>query len=300
MLEKIARIVPLRPGATTDRPEIYHEEVKGGDLTIIEQPLSTFEMLYREPWLRKLFILVVLACIWEVYGRFLNNDLLFPTFTATVGAFISAVMNGTLPAAAWVSIKVLLMGYAIGIVLAASLTALAMASRIGTDFLETMTSMFNPLPAIALLPLALIWFGLGNGSLIFVLVHSVTWAIALNTHSGFLSVSKTLKMVGRNYGLTGIGFICKILIPAAFPSILTGLKIGWAFAWRTLIAAELVFGVSSGSGGLGWFIFENKNLLDIPKVFAGLLTVIVIGLVVDNLIFRTIERYTIHRWGVQH
>ena len=109
--------------------------------------------------------------------------------------------------------------------------------------------MFNPLPAIALLPLALIWFGLGNGSLIFVLVHSVTWAVALNTHSGFLSVSNTLKMVGRNYGLTGPRYIGKILIPAAFPSILTGLKIGWAFAWRTLIAAELVFGVSSGQAG---------------------------------------------------
>jgi len=87
-------------------------------------------------------------------------------------------------------------------------------------------------------------------------------------------------------------------VPAAFPSILTGLKIGWAFAWRTLIAAELVFGVSSGSGGLGWFIFENKNMLNIPNVFAGLLTVILIGLVVENLIFQTIERRTIHRWGM--
>jgi len=163
-----------------------------------------------------------------------------------------------------------------------------------------MTSMFNPLPAIAMLPLALIWFGLGNGSLVFVLVHSVTWAIALNTHAGFLSVSKTLKMVGCNYGLTGVAFIGKILIPAAFPSILTGLKIGWAFAWRTLIAAELVFGVSSGSGGLGWYIFEHKNMLDIPSVFAGLLTVILIGLIVENLIFRVIEQKTIHRWGVQN
>jgi NitT/TauT family transport system permease protein len=229
----------------------------------------------------------------------LNNDLLFPTFSATVRAFFDAILSGVLPARAWSSIKVLLMGYACGVVLATLLTALAIMSRIGTDFLETMTSMFNPLPAIALLPLALIWFGLGNGSLIFVLVHSVTWAIALNTHSGFLSVSNTLKMVGRNYGLTGPRYIWKILIPAAFPSILTGLKIGWAFAWRTLIAAELVFGVSSGQGGLGWFIFENKNTLDIPNVFAGLLTVILIGLVIENVIFRTIENQTIGRWGMQ-
>ncbi|MBV0892962.1 ABC transporter permease [Paracoccus sp. Z118] len=299
MSEAIAIDFGQRAAGT--RPEIFHNDVEDGkELTIVDQKLSTFEMLYREPWLRKLAILVILACIWEIYGRTLNNELLFPTFTATAGAFFTSVLNGTLPSAAWVSIKVLLTGYAIGIGLAAVLTALAIASRIGTDFLETMTSMFNPLPAIALLPLALIWFGLGNASLIFVLVHSVTWAIALNTHSGFLGVSRTLKMVGRNYGLKGVGFITKILIPAAFPSILTGLKIGWAFAWRTLIAAELVFGVSSGSGGLGWFIFENKNMLDIPMVFAGLLTVILIGLVVENLVFRTIERRTIQRWGVQN
>jgi NitT/TauT family transport system permease protein len=279
------------------RPEIVRDQT--AQFAVVQKPLSTIERVYNQVWLRKLLILVVLALIWEAYGRALNNDLLFPTFSATVRAFFDAILSGVLPARAWASIKVLLMGYACGVVLAALLTALAIMSRIGTDFLETMTSMFNPLPAIALLPLALIWFGLGNGSLIFVLVHSVTWAIALNTHSGFLSVSNTLKMVGRNYGLTGPRYIWKILIPAAFPSILTGLKIGWAFAWRTLIAAELVFGVSSGQGGLGWFIFENKNTLDIPNVFAGLLTVIIIGLVIENVIFRTIESQTIGRWGMQ-
>jgi NitT/TauT family transport system permease protein len=159
--------------------------------------------------------------------------------------------------------------------------------------------MFNPLPAISLLPLALIWFGLGPASLVFVLIHSVLWAVALNTHAGFLGVSRTLRMVGANYGLTGLSYVFRILIPAAFPSILTGLKIGWAFSWRTLIAAELVFGVSSGQGGLGWFIFENRNLLDIPSVFAGLLTVIVIGLIVENLVFQTIERRTLLKWGMK-
>lgn len=75
---------------------------------------------------------------------------------------------------------------------------------------------------------------------------------------------------------------------------------GWAFAWRTLIAAELVFGVSSGSGGLGWFIYENKNQLEIPNVFAGLFTVIFIGLIVENFIFRTVETRTVKKWGMQH
>ncbi|WP_371826861.1 ABC transporter permease [Microvirga sp. VF16] len=265
----------------------------------IERKLSTLELAWGNGFVRKTAIIIFLGIVWEIYGRYLDNPLLFPTLTDTLVTLVDRVKDGTLPLRAWTSLKVLLMGYASGVTIAAVLTILAINTRIGTDFLETMTAMFNPLPAIALLPLALIWFGLGNGSLVFILIHSVLWAVALNTHSGFLGVSQTLRMVGRNYGLKGLSYVFKILVPAAFPSILTGLKIGWAFAWRTLIAAELVFGVSSGQGGLGWFIFENRNLLDIPSVFAGLLTVIIIGLVVENLIFRTIERKTIRKWGLQ-
>src|SRR6185369_13620010 len=112
--------------------------------------------------------------------------LLVPTFTATIEALWEGIASGGLIAKAWYSIKILLMGYGAGLVLAAVLMVLAITTRVGNDLLELLTAMFNPLPAIALLPLALIWFGLGNGSLVFVLVHSVLWAVAVNTHSGFL------------------------------------------------------------------------------------------------------------------
>jgi NitT/TauT family transport system permease protein len=281
------------------RPEHYRRPVDAASFGIVEKPLSAWERLGNVAALRKLALLVLLALIWEGYARWLDNPLLFPTFAATIEAFVEATTSGVLPGRALTSLRVLLTGYAAGILCAAALTTIAISTRIGTDLLELLTSMFNPLPAIALLPLALIWFGLGYGSIVFVIVHSVLWAVALNTHSGFLSVSNTLRMVGRNYGLSGLRYVGRILIPAAFPSILTGLKIGWAFAWRTLIAAELVFGVSSGSGGLGWFIYENKNQLEIPSVFAGLFTVILIGLFVENVIFRTVEARTVRRWGMQ-
>jgi NitT/TauT family transport system permease protein len=268
----------------------------GGEL---ERKLGMLELAWDNGFVRKTVLILALAMIWEIYGRLLDNTLLFPTLTETIQALVERTLDGSLPARAWASVKVLLMGYAAGVLLAGILTILAINTRVGSDLLETMTAMFSPLPAIALLPLALIWFGLGNGSLVFILIHSVLWPVALNTHSGFRAVSPTLRMVGRNYALKGFAYIRKILVPAAFPSILTGLKIGWAFAWRTLVAAELVFGVSSGQGGLGWFIFENRNQLEIPAVFAGLLTVILIGLVVENLIFRTIERRTVLRWGLQ-
>ncbi|HEX5508750.1 MAG TPA: ABC transporter permease [Pseudolabrys sp.] len=284
---------------TIERPNIYCETLGADQFGIVEKPLTLVEKIYNQSWLRKVFILVVLALAWELYARWLNNPLLVPTLSETVRAMALDVGNGTIPARALSSIQVLLIGYATGTILAGLLTIFAISTRIGTDFLETVTAMFNPLPAIALLPLALIWFGLGIGSLVFVLVHSVMWAVALNMLAGFRGVSATARMVGRNYNLNGLRFVAKILIPAAFPSILAGLKIGWAFAWRTLIAAELVFGVSSGQGGLGWYIFESKNQLDIPNVFAGLLTIIVIGLAIENIVFRFIETRTIQRWGMQ-
>lgn len=292
--------MPSKDEMFVARPEIHQEPVRSSAFGVVEKPLSMLEKAYNKGALRKVTILAVLALAWEIGARLIDNNLLFPTFLATNVAFIKGIASGELVIKLWATLKVLLSGYAIGIALAALLTAVGIVSRIGTDFLETVTAMFNPLPAIALLPVAMIWFGLGSGSLIFVLVHSVLWSVALNTHSGFLAVSNTLRMVGKNYGLSGFSYISKILVPAAFPSILTGMKIGWAFAWRTLIASELVFGVSSGSGGLGWYIYENKSQLEITNVFAGLLMVILIGLVVENIIFRFIETRTVCKWGMQH
>ena len=283
-----------------ERAEILHMPTSDtGGFAVTAQPLGFWTILYGNGTVRKSMLLVLLAAIWEGYARALANPLLFPTFTDTVRALLSGIADGEIPAAGLYTLSLLLKGYVAGLVFAALLTAFASVSRIGADLLETLTAMFNPLPSIALLPLALIWFGLGDNSVIFVLVHAVLWAVALNTFAGFRALSPTLRMVGQNYGLSSAGYILRILIPGAFPSILTGLKVGWAFAWRTLIAAELVFGVSSGSGGLGWYIFENKNQLRIPEVFAGLLTVIIFGLFVENVIFRTIERRTVRRWGMQ-
>jgi NitT/TauT family transport system permease protein len=254
---------------------------------------------WQQAWLRKTLILVVLAGLWEAVARWQANDLLLPSFLQTAHAFIDGVVSGELLERVRVSLVVLLQGYVAGIIAAFALTALAASTRIGSDLLETLTAMFNPLPAIALLPLALLWFGLGRGSLLFVIVHAVLWPLALGAYAGFQSVPDTLRMAGRNYGLSGLRLVLHILVPAALPSILSGLKIGWAFAWRTLIAAELVFGTTGGQGGLGWYIFQNRNELYTDKVFAGLAAVILIGLIVENVVFRPLETLTVRRWGMQ-
>jgi NitT/TauT family transport system permease protein len=248
------------------------------------------------PW-RRIVILAGFALIWELYARWLDNALLLPTVGATLSALWSAILSGELPNRTLTSLRVLVTGYAIGVAIAAMLTTLAALTRWGNEALGLFTSMFNPLPAIALLPIALLWFGVGTPSLVFVIVHSVLWPVALACHGGFLAVPPTLRMAGRNLGLSGARFVVEILVPAAFPQILSGLRIGWAFAWRTLIAAELVFGVSARSGGIGWFIYTNRAQLETASVFAGLLTVIMIGLVVEGVIFRSLTRITVQRWG---
>lgn len=248
---------------------------------------------------RRLAIVAVLCVAWQGYAMRLGNPLILPTLTDTLAAGWQATLSGELPHRVVLSMRVLLAAYAVGIVLALALAMLAELTRIGGDILAVLTAMFTPLPGIALMPVALLWFGLGPGGFVFVVIHSVVWPVAINTHAGFAGVPATLRLVGRNYGFGGWQMTLLILIPAALPSILTGLRVGWAFAWRTLIAAELVFGVATGSGGLGWYIFQARDAFALPDVFAGLVTVAVIGLVVESVIFRTVEAFTVRRWGVQ-
>jgi NitT/TauT family transport system permease protein len=281
------------------RPEFENESLESGEVGEVQRPLSVWERLTNVDGVRRSAILVALAIAWEIYARYLGNPLMLPTFSEVMRALWDALTAGPLLDRIYTTLKVLVIGYAAGIGIAAAFTALAVSTRVGTDLLSTLTAMFNPLPAIALLPLALLWFGLGTPSLVFVIVHSVLWAVALNTHTGFLAVSDTMRMAGQNYGLKGVRFVAHVLMPAALPAILAGMKIGWAFAWRTLIAAELVFGVSTSSGGLGWFIFENRNDLQTANVFAGLTAVIIIGLFVESVVFRNIELRTVRRWGMQ-
>lgn len=285
--------MPLR------RPEIDRPVTPPPANLDIERSLPLLERLWGSALVRRALLLVLLAAAWQAYALYLGNSLMFPPFSETLAALWDGLIHGPLLARTLMSLSVLVTAYAIGVALAAVFVTLAVSTVVGQDLLTTLTAMFNPLPAIALLPLAMLWFGLGQGSLIFVIVHSVVWAVALNALSGFTSVNETLRMSGQNYGLRGARYVVLILIPAALPAIIAGLKVGWAFAWRTIIAAELVFGATSRSGGLGWYIYQNRNELETPSVFAGLFVVIIIGLVVESLVFRTIEIRTVRRWGMQ-
>ena len=284
--------------AHPEDPEYEVELEDTGEIGDVARPRSIWSRVASHEAFRRTAVLVMLAILWQALALWADNPLMLPSFTETMSAWWDITVSGELLQRVRASIEVLAIGYSAGIIVAACFASLAVLNRFAADVLSTLTAMFNPLPALAVLPLALLWFGLGVSSIVFVMVQSVVWAVSLNTITGFQTVAETQRMAGQNFGLRGMSFVFRLLVPAAFPSILTGLKLGWAFSWRTLIGAELVFGVSSRSGGLGWFIYENRAQLETPKVFAGLLTVILIGLLVETIIFRTVENLTVRRWGI--
>ena len=244
-------------------------------------------------------MLVALLAIWQLYVSVSNvSPLIFSSPADVASALWDGWSSGELAKATLLTLKILGLGMLIGMGVAAVLTTLATWTRLGDDVLVLLTSMLNPLPSIAILPLAILWFGLSETALILVIANAVTWPIAINVSTGFRTVNPTILSVGRNIGLRGWKLVKDVLLPAALPHTISGLKTGWAFGWRTIIAAELVFGVAGGGGGLGNYINKSRYFLKIPEVFAGLVTIALIGIALD-WVFTLIERRTVVRWGMK-
>lgn len=248
---------------------------------------------------RRGILLALIVVIWQLYVTAMDVDpLVFSSPMDVAAAFVEGWISGELAGATWTTLQILGLGMLIGMTVAALLTVLATWTKIGEDLLVLLTSMINPLPAIAILPLAILWFGIGAQALVFVIANAVIWPIAINVSMGFRTVNPTIMMVGRNLGLRGWRMVRDVLMPAALPHTISGLKTGWAFGWRTIIAAELVFGVAGKGGGLGFFINDARIFIQIPDVFAGLVTIALIGIAFDVL-FNWIERKTVVRWGMK-
>ncbi len=250
-------------------------------------------------WLRFTLLLAALVGLWQAYVSLKDvNPLLFASPRAVAEAFVDGWRDGTIPRATWTTVKVLALGIGIGALVAAVLTVLATLTKIGDDLLVLLTSILNPLPGVAVLPLALLWFGLNTNALLFVIANATIWPIAINVTTGFRTVNPTIVAVGRNIGLSSRRLVTDVLAPAALPHTISGLKAAWAFGWRTIIAAELVFGVSGADGGLGFYINNAKLYLRIPQVFAGLVTIAILGVLFETL-FGVLERRTVVRWGMK-
>lgn len=262
-----------------------------------------FEKLYASLQASSTFRRGVIFCglliFWQLYVSVSQVPaLLIPGPIAVLEVLWQDLLSQKLLQATLSTLSVLCTGMVLGVILGTSLAAFAKVSRFGQDLLIVLSSMLNPLPAIAILPLVIIWFGFTSVSLIVVTAHATTWPIALNTEMGLSTINLTLLMVGKNLGLDGFRLIREIMLPAALPHILTGLRTAWAFGWRTVIASELVFGSGGATSGLGWQINNSRYFLQTDRVFAGLVVIAILGLAVDY-IFRLIEIRTVQKWGMK-
>lgn len=260
---------------------------------------AALRKIWNHKAVRNLVYLAIFLALWEfLVSLKVFSPLLFPSLGSIGASLIKELGNGSLFVKTGYSLYLIIQGIALSLVLAAVLTVLSNASRQIADLLNSIVALVDPLPGIALFPLAILWFGIGRSALLFIMVHSVLWPVLLNVTTGFRSVSNIYVDIGRNIGLTRFGLVKGVYLPASLPSILTGLRTGWARAWRALISAEMVFGSTGVSGGLGWDIFVKRSFLDVPGMYASLFVIMLIGLFMEEVVFKMVEKKTVKKWGM--
>lgn len=245
--------------------------------------------------LRQLIFVMVLLLVWEFLARSgWYPDLLFPSVGSIGEAFIYQRQEILLRT--YSSLLMIIKGLSIAVILAFVVSGISIFSKTFFEGVATLMGIMHPLPGIAILPIALLWFGTGSKSIIVIIAFSSLWPLIANIYNGLRSVPQTQLEVGINLGLNKVGLIRHVMLPAALPNIMTGLRIGWARAWQASVAAEMVFGASGNEGGIGWYLFKMRYLMQIPEVFSGLVMIIVIGVIMENLIISSVEKQTIKKW----
>lgn len=249
--------------------------------------------------IRQVIFLIAVAVIWQgVYTAGVFPKLMFPSIGEIFGALWKGFATDGLGNMVLYSLGLLVRGFVIGIVLAFLFSGLSIVSSVFRDIYHMLVSMCDLIPGVALIPLAILWMGIGENTIILIVVHSILWPMSRSIMDGFASVPKIYREIGMNIGLNRFAMLPGIYLPAAFGSVLSGIKVGWARAWRGLISAEMIFGTTSQGAGIGWFIFMKRTNVDIAGVFAALLVLVAIGIVVEYVVFRLIEKHTIRKWGI--
>ena len=196
------------------------------------------------------------------------------------------------------SLVSILKGLGLGAALALAFSGLSVASRTFHSIYNLVVSVFDLLPGVALLPILMITVGANDTSILILVVHSVVWPMSRSIIDGFRTTPSIYIESGRNMGLGMPGLIFGVYIPAAFASILSGVKVGWARAWRGLISAEMIFGAAQ-SAGIGVFINNARTVwIDYPAVYAAIFLIVLVGVAVEYGLFQTIEKNTVKKWGM--
>lgn len=233
-----------------------------------------------------IWVALYLAHVWP--------PVLFPSPVDTWQALTDGFTQGTFPAAIVASMRRVLIGYAISFVLGMVL-GMAMARwKTVQQTAGTLVLGMQTLPSICWLPLALLWFGLDEKAVILVVILGSLFSITEATYSGFRTVPTLYQRAALTMGAKPQQLLMRVLIPAALPSIITGMKLSWSFAWRSLMAGELLY----SDVGLGQLLMRGRDLDDMGGVVAVMVVIVAIGLLVNALIFSPMETRVRRRWGL--
>lgn len=228
-------------------------------------------------WQLIYFLCVDLLKIWKFYS--------FPSPVGVVKSCQYIIADHTIGIALWASLRRILAGYGISILIGASLGFVLNRFRFVADALRGPILGLQTLPSICWLPFAILWFGLNEGSILFVIIIGSLFSIAMAVDAGIRNINPIYLLAGRNMGARGISLYTNIIIPAALPTIISGMKQGWSFAWRGLIAGEML----SASIGLGQLLMTGRELADINQITVIMIVIIIIGVIVEKNIFGRIE-----------
>lgn len=232
---------------------------------------------------------------WELLSRFGPwPRWLFPGPVAVAESIGRMIADGRLAGAAARSLARLAQGYAASAALGVPLGVAMARSEWVRQPLRPIVLGLQALPSICWLPLAILWFGLSESAILFVVVMGSLLAIAIATEDAVAGVDPVLLRAAGTLGIRGPRFHVGVLLPAALPGILTGLKLGWSFAWRALMAGELLF----VAGGLGQLLQAGRELLDAAQVMGVMASIVAIGMTVDRVLFRVLELRVRRRWGL--
>ena len=250
--------------------------------------------------MKKILFYILLILIWEGIYK-LGVDILkiwkpyiFPSPIDVFKTLTGLIKDNTMGVAIVASMKRIVVGYSISVAIGVILGLIIAKFKYLEENLGPLILGLQTLPSICWLPFAILWYGLSESSIIFVIAIGSTFAVAIGVKYAIKNVNPLYIRAARTMGAKGSKVYTQVILPAALPDIVSGLKQGWSFAWRALMAGEML----SSTKGLGQVLMVGRDLADISQVVAVMIVIIALGLLVDKLVFERVEKNMRHKWGL--
>jgi NitT/TauT family transport system permease protein len=245
--------------------------------------------------LKRTMFFAALVGIWAlIAARHVWDPTLFPSPWKVAETLWSEFRDGTLVHATAISLRRVLIGYSISLAIGVPLGILLASRKWLEETVGSLVSGLQSLPSICWLPLSLLWFGMNDRAILFVVVAGSLVSITVAVQDGVKNLSPTYVRAAQTMGTSQLSIYTQVLLPASLPSILTGAKLGWAYAWRALMSGELLF----VSLGLGQMLMQGRDLADMSQVMSVMIVIMALGLLTDRVIFGSLERHVRRKWGM--